>query len=98
MSVLTLARLMSTAETALSHQAGVKWSRLWLDSMTALFWIMNRGERNQFVRHQKVLKLIEKGDWSHCPGEETQPTLDRGECPHWSLSRASCVGMVQRGY
>ena len=72
MSALMLARLMSNVETALSHQAGVKRSRLWLDSMTALHWIMNRGEWKQFVRHRvnEILKLSEKGDWSHCPGEE----------------------------
>ena len=58
MSALMLARLMSNVETVLSHQAGVKRSRLWLDSMTALHWIMNRGD------------LSEKGDWSHWPGEE----------------------------
>ena len=72
MSALMLARLMSNVETALSHQAGVKRSRLWLDSMTALHWIMNRGEWKQFVRHRvnEILKLNEKEDWSHCPVEE----------------------------
>ena len=72
MSALMLARLMSNMETALAHQAAEKRSRLWLDTMTALHWIMNRGEWKQFVRHRvnEILKLIEKGDWSHCPGEE----------------------------
>ena len=72
MSALMLARLMSNVETALSHQVGVKWSRLWLDCMTALQWIMNPGEWKQFIRHRvnEILKLSEKGDWSHCPGEE----------------------------
>ena len=67
-----LARLMSNVETALSHQAGVKRSRLWLDSMTALHWIMNRGEWKQFIRNRvnEILKLSKKEDWSHCPGEE----------------------------
>ena len=46
---LMLARLMGNVVTALSQQAGVKQSRLWLDSMTALHWIMNRGEWTQFV-------------------------------------------------
>ena len=33
---------------------------------------MNHGEWKQFVRHRvnEILKLSEKGDWSHCPGEE----------------------------
>ena len=103
MSALMLARLMSTVEKALSHQAGVKRSRLWLDSMTALFWIMNRGEWKQFVRHRvnEVLKLSEKGDWSHCPGEENPADIgSRGVSalelkqselwwhgPAWSLER-----------
>ena len=72
MSALMLARLMSNVETALSHQVGVKRSRLWLDCMTALHWIMNPGEWKQFVRYRvnEILKLSEKGDWSHCPGQE----------------------------
>ena len=40
MSALRLARLMSNVETALSHQAVEKRSRLWLDSMTTLHWGM----------------------------------------------------------
>ena len=59
---------MIPVETALS---GVKWSKLWLDSTYALYWIMNRGEWKKFVRHRvnEILKLSEKGDWSYCPGE-----------------------------
>ena len=62
MWALMLVRLMSNEETALSHQAGVKRSRLWLDSMTVLHWIMNHGEWKQFVRHRvnEILKLSVK--------------------------------------
>ena len=45
--------------------------------MTALYWIMNRGERKQFAQHRvnEKLKRTKKADWSHCPGEENPADL-----------------------
>ena len=40
--------------------------------MTALYWIMNRGEWTQFVQYRvnEILKRTKRAYWSHCPGEE----------------------------
>ena len=52
MAAFILMKLMVNVEGALASQQSVKRSKLWLDSQTALFWIMNRGEWKQFVKHQ----------------------------------------------
>ena len=44
MAALILVKLMVSVEGALDMEQSVKRSKLWLDSQTALFWIMNRGE------------------------------------------------------
>ena len=40
--------------------------------MTALYWITNKGEWKQFVRHRfnEILQLSVKGDWKHCPSKQ----------------------------
>ena len=51
---------------------------------TALCWIKNRGEWKQFVRHRvnEILKLSDKEDWSHCPGEDNPADIgSRGASP-----------------
>ena len=40
---------MVNVEGALASQQSVKRSKLWLDSQTALFWIMNRGESMETI-------------------------------------------------
>ena len=54
MSAFILAKLMSTVQRALGH------------------WINNKGEWKQFVRHRvnEILKLSDKANWGHCPGEQ----------------------------
>jgi len=47
MAALTLVKLMVNVKSALALQHSVGCSKLWLDSQTALFWIMNRGEWKQ---------------------------------------------------
>ena len=50
---------------------------LWLDSMTALLWIRNNGDWNQFV-HQRVdeiLKLTDGIELKHCPGGDNPADL-----------------------
>ena len=72
MAAIILLKLIINVESALASQVSVKRSKLWLDSQTALFWIMNRGEWKQFVKHRvnEILKLSEKSDWRYCPSHE----------------------------
>ena len=74
MAGLILVKLMSTVENALCSQVQVQQTKLWSDSMTALYWIMNCGEWKQFVRHRvnEILKSSSKSDWSYCPSEENR--------------------------
>ena len=69
---LILAKLMSTVKNALNSQVSVQKTKLWSDSMTALYWIMNQGEWKQFVSHRvnEIVKLSKKEDWGHCPSEQ----------------------------
>ena len=43
MAALILVKRMVSVEGALALEQSVKHSKLWLDSQTTLFWIMNRG-------------------------------------------------------
>ena len=63
---------MSTVKNALNSQVSVQKTKLWSDSMTALYWIMNQGEWKQFVSHRvnEIVKLSKKEDWGHCPSEQ----------------------------
>ena len=72
MSARILAQLMSTVKKALEAQVSLTGTRYWLDSKTAICWIQNRGEWKQFVRHRmnEILRLSNKEEWRHCPGEE----------------------------
>ena len=72
MAALILVKLMFNVESALALEQSVKRSKLWLDTQTALFWIMNRGEWKQFVKHRvnEIVKLSDKRDWRYCPSRE----------------------------
>ena len=72
MGALILVKLMVSVKGALASQQSVKRSKLWLDSQTVLFWIMNRGEWKQFVKHRvnEILKLSDKGEWRYCQSQE----------------------------
>ncbi|XP_028416894.1 uncharacterized protein LOC114541114 [Dendronephthya gigantea] len=72
MSARLLAQLLKSVKDSLENQVSIDNTKLWLDSMTALYWIMNNGEWKQFVRHRvnEILKLTNKEDWGHCPGVE----------------------------
>ena len=63
---------MKSVKEAFENQVCVGSTYYWLDSMTALYWIKNRGEWKQFVSHHvnEVLKLTRRGEWGHCPGKE----------------------------
>ena len=84
MSGRVLARLMDTVKNALSEEMPITGTQQWLDSKTALWWINNKGEWNQFVRQRvnEVLRLTRKEDWAYCPGEQNPADVgSRGECP-----------------
>ena len=72
MAAFILVKLMVNVEGALASQQSVKRLKLWLDSQTTLFWIMNRGEWKQFVKHDvnEIFKKSDKGDWRYCPSQE----------------------------
>ena len=42
------------------------------DTTYPLFWIRNRGEWKQFVKHRvnEILKMSGKGDWRYCPSQQ----------------------------
>lgn len=77
MSAGILAQLMNTVKKALEAQVSLTATRYWLDSKTAICWIQNRGEWKQFVRHRvnEILRLSNKEEWRHCPGEENPPDI-----------------------
>ncbi|XP_046841149.1 uncharacterized protein LOC124435254 [Xenia sp. Carnegie-2017] len=77
MSALMLAKLVESVGKALEGQVGKLKTRYWLDSITALYWIQNRGEWKQFVRHRvnEILSLTSKESWGHCPGVENPADL-----------------------
>ena len=72
MSARLLAQLMQTVKESFKNAVKIDRVKYWLDSMTALYWIMNNGEWKQFVLHRvnEILRLTNKGDWGHCPGIE----------------------------
>ena len=72
MSARLLPQLMQTVKESFKNVVKIDSVKYWLDSMTALYWIMNHGEWKQFVLHRvnEILRLTNKGDWGHCPGVE----------------------------
>ena len=52
MSARILANLMLNVMNALSSQIKLTSCRYWLDSKTALFWLINASEWKQFVRQK----------------------------------------------
>jgi hypothetical protein len=59
MSGRILAQLMSSVKHALGSEVEIIETYFWLDSKTALCWIINRGEWKQFVRYRvnEILNL-----------------------------------------
>ena len=68
MSATILAQLMYTVHNTLQSQLRVDGVRFWLDSKTALSWIRNRGEWEQFVRRRldEILRLTNEKEWAYC--------------------------------
>ena len=83
-SARILAQLTQTVHGALEHQVKLASTNLWLDSMTALYWIENRKEWKQFVQHRvnEILTQTSKDQWKHVPGKENPADLGtRGADP-----------------
>ena len=70
MSAKIITTLMKKVKTALSSQVEIAKARYWLDSKTSLFWILNRGEWEQFVQHRvnEILLEANKSEWGHISG------------------------------
>ena len=84
LSARILASLMKTVHDAISSQVQIDGIHFWLDSKTALFWILNQGEWKQFVRHRvnEILSNSNKSDWGHCAGQENPADIgSRGASP-----------------
>ena len=70
---LTLARLVSTVERALQPITRIDKVYCWLDSLTAIYWILQeRKEWKPFVQNRvtEIRRLIPPQKWFHCPTEE----------------------------
>ena len=82
MSARLLAQVMNTVRDSLKNQVKIDYVRFWLDSMTALYWIMNKGEWKQFVHHRvnEILRLTNKEEWGHCPGVENPADIGSRSC------------------
>ena len=73
-SARILAQLAQMVHGALEHQMKIASTNLWLDSVTALYWIENRKEWKQLVQHRvnEILTRTSKNQWRHVPGKEIQ--------------------------
>ena len=69
MAATILMRLLDTVINALSCQLKVSSVTYWLDSKTVLYWIQNRGDWKQFVKHRvnAILEKTDKSSWRYCP-------------------------------
>ena len=82
MSGRLLAQVMNTVRDSFKNQVNIDNVRFWLDSMTALYWIMNKGKWKQFVhrRVNEILRLTNKEEWGHCPGVENPADIGSRSC------------------
>ena len=71
------AQLKDAVEKALQSRIAINSAHVWLDSITALYWINGAREWGQFVQNrlEKVLRLTTREQWNHCPGVENPADL-----------------------
>ena len=84
LSGLILARLVSAVKKALGQQLVMEGIYLWLDSITAIYWIIGNKEWKQFVQNRvdEILRLTSRDMWHHCPDETSIADVgSRGELP-----------------
>ena len=100
MSAGLLAQVMNTVRDSLKNQVKIDYVRFWLDSMTALYWITNKGEWKQFVHHRvnEILRLTNKEEWGHCPGVENPADIGSRSCMDHSWLKTNFGGRVQTGF
>ena len=75
---LTSVRILAqSVHGVLEHQVKLVTTNLWLDSMTALYWIENRKKWKQVVQHRvnEILMRTSKDQWRHVPGKEDPADL-----------------------
>ncbi|XP_048580440.1 uncharacterized protein LOC125561134 [Nematostella vectensis] len=72
MAALILARLVSHVKEALGTLIEEEREVYWSNSKTVLYWLANKGEWKQFVKHRvdEILQLTRNGEWRHCSGEQ----------------------------
>ena len=72
-----LAKLMESVRKALVGKVGKIEERYWFNIITVLYWIQNRGELKQFVRHRvnEILAITLKKKLGHFPGIENPADL-----------------------
>ena len=72
-----LAQMKDTVTRALEKEIEFSSINLWTDSMTTLWWIMNRREWKQYVKNRvnEILQKTEMKDWRHCPGKQNPADL-----------------------
>ena len=70
MAARILVTLMETAQKALSSDTEIDEIKYWTDSITVLYWILNKGEWKTFVQHRvnEIVALTRKEDWGHVAG------------------------------
>ena len=72
-----LAQMKDTVTRALEKEIEFSSINLWTDSMTTLWWIMNRREWKQYVKNRvnEILLKTEMKDWRYCPGKQNPADL-----------------------
>jgi len=71
------AQLKDAVEKALQSRIAINTAHLWLDSITALYWIKGEREWSQFLQNRvnEILRLTTREQWNHCPGVENPADL-----------------------
>jgi len=72
-----LAKLVETVKNAIEKTIEINRVHLWTDSMTTLFWIMNKKEWKICVanRVKEILSKTDKSSWSHISGKDNPADL-----------------------
>ena len=62
------AQLKDAVEKALQSRIAINTAHLWLDSVTALYWIKGEREWSQFLQNRvnEILRLTTREQWHHC--------------------------------
>ena len=70
MAARILVNLMDTTQKALSLDTEIGETKYWTDSITVLYWILNKGEWKTFIQHRvnEILALSRKEAWGHVAG------------------------------